>query len=261
MKSALIGLATAVLACGVSVAQQPAQPLVQPAQGQIRQQPAVVQPAQPGQPGQRIQPGQPGTSQPGIGQPGQQAQIGSADQQIAAKIYGKCHNEVELAKFVQSRLQGEEAKQFAAKMIKDHTPDCEAYQKFAGNLVSHQQHGAGGQAAGGQAGGQRAAGGQADWVSIHNELAHQCLESAKKELSQKQGAELDQCYLTQQAMAHVEMKDALTVLRKHASPQLTQQIDQSLEGVESHLKEVKQILEQMKDRPSERVSRRPEGNK
>jgi predicted outer membrane protein len=162
---------------------------------------------------------------------------------------------VELAKFLQSRLQSQEAKQFAEKMIKEHTPDCEAYQRLAGNLVSHQQH------AGGQAGGQRAAGGQPNWVAIHNELAQQCLETVKKELSQKQGSELDQCYMTQQAMAHVEMKDALTVLKNHASPQLAQQIDKSLEGVEGHLKEAKQILEQMKDRPSERVSRRPEGNK
>ena len=98
-------------------------------------------------------------------------------------------------------------------------------------------------------------------MAIHNELAQQCLETVKKELSQKQGNELDQCYMTQQAMAHVEMKDALTVLKNHASPQLAQQIDKSLEGVEGHLKEAKQILEQMKDRPSERVSRRPEGNK
>jgi predicted outer membrane protein len=235
MRSSVVGLMAVGLFCGVTLAQQ-AQP-VQPRPG--------LQP---------LQPGQPRAAAPGAvpGQTGQ-GQSAQADQQIAAKIYGACHNEVELAKFVQSRLQSQEAKQFAEKMIKDHTPDCEAYAKFAGQLAHHQP--AGGQRAGGQAGG------QVDWVSIHKELAQQCLQSTQKELAQKQGAELDKCYMTQQVMAHMEMKDKLTVLKNHVSPQLAQQIDKSLEGVNGHLKEAQQIVEQMKDRPSERVSRRPEGNK
>lgn len=204
------------------------------------------------------QPGQPG-GQRVAAQPGQQGQqghqAGTSDQQIAAKIFGGCHNEVELAKFVQSKLQSPEAKQFAAKMIKDHTPDCEAYQKFAGNLVSHQPHGNNPNAS------QRAAGGQANWVSIHNELAQKCLETVKEELGKKSGKELDQCYMMHQAMAHTQMKDCLTVLKGHASQQLAQQIAQSLEGVEGHLKEAKQIIEQMDDHPAERVTRRNEGSK
>ena len=216
MTKAFVGLLTVGLFCGVSLGQN-----TQP--GQLRQ--------------------------------GQQGQASQADQQIAHCIYGACHNEVELAKFVQPKLQSKEAKQFAEMMIKDHTPDCEAYQKWAGNLVSHHASGSTGARPAGQT-----QGGQPDWVRIHDELAKQCLDSTQKELGKKQGADLDKCYLTQQAMAHAEMKDKLTVLRKHASQQLAQQIDKSAEGVESHLKEVKQILEQMKDRPSERVSRKPEGN-
>ena len=173
---------------------------------------------------------------------------GVAIAQLAAVIYGACHNEVETAKFAQSRLQTPAAKQFAEKMIKDHTPDCEAYQRLAGNLA-------------GEHGGQNRAGGQLDWVSIHKEIGQKCLESIKKELSQASSNEVDHCYMGEQLAAHMGMKDKLTVFKQHASPQLAQQIDKSLQVVDSHLKEAKQIMEQLKDHPSERVSRRPDGTK
>jgi len=222
MQSAWLGLAAVVFSCTALVAQQAAPPGGQPAGGQRVG-------------GQQLQPVQGG-------------QTGNSDQQIAAVIYGACHNEVEIAKFAQSRLQSPEAKQFAEKMIKDHTPDCEAYQRLAGNLASGHQTPA-------------RAGGALDWVSIHQQIGQQCLESAKEELSKKQGLETDHCFMGQQLAAHMATKDKLEVLRKHSSPQLAQQIDQSLQVVNAHLKDAHQIMEQLKDRPSERVSRRPDGNK
>jgi predicted outer membrane protein len=219
MRSAWAGLATVVaLTCGISFAQQ------------AGQQPGAVRP-----------------------QAGQSTQASNADQQIAALIFGACHNEVETAKFAQSRLQTSAAKQFAEKMIKDHTPDCEVYHRWAGNLANAHE--------GQNREAQGRAGGSLDWVSIHNEIGQQCLESAKKELSQKSGNEIDHCFMGEQLAAHMAVKDKLTVLKQHASPQLAQQIDKSLEVVDSHLKEAKQIMEQLKDHPSERVSRRPDGNK
>jgi len=195
---------------------------------------------------------QPGTPRPQTGQQrpqaGQEAQASNADQQIAALIYDFCHTEVETAKFAQSRLQTSAAKQFAEKMIKEHSPECATYQRLAGNLASTPQ-------------GQVRQRGQLDWVNIHHEVAQQCLESVKKELSQATGNEVDHCFIGQQFAAHMGVKDYLTVLKEHASPQLAQQIDKSLEVVDSHLKESRQIMEQWKDHPSERVSRKPDGNK
>jgi predicted outer membrane protein len=238
MRIAFAGLVVAALSCSLALAQNVAQP---GAPGQRVQGGQITQPGQPAQPGQ-IRGGQ-------AVQPGQVGLASTSDQEIAAKIYGFCHNEVELAKFAQSRAKSQDAKEFVDMMIKDHTPDCEAYAKFAGNLISH-----GRQAAG------QPQGGRANWVSIHNELAQQCLQSTQKELSQKEGAEFDQCFMTQQAVSHHIMKDSLTVLRKHASPQLAQQIDNSLEVVNAHLEQAKEIAKKLEDRPSERVSRRPEGN-
>jgi predicted outer membrane protein len=197
--------------------------------------------------------------------------MNSADQQIAALIHGGSHNEVEISKFVQSKLQNPEAKAFAEKMIKDHTADAENYQKWAGKHgdAALREGEPGGQQPGGQQpGGQRPGqaegqataqrGGAADWNKIHEQMAQQCLESSKQELGRHQGAGLDQAYMGMQLAGHMKMQDELKVLRNHASPELRQQIDKSLQVVQAHLNEARQIKEQLKDSPSERVSRRPE---
>ena len=202
MRNVFGGLALATgLWCGVLLAQQAqpgaVQPQPRPAQpGAVQPQP---RPAQPGtvQPG-TVQPGtaqprptQPGVVQPGQPrlQPGQQAgqpaiaqqggQSNSADQQIAAKIHGGSHNEVEISKFAQSKLQNKEAKAFAEKMIDDHTADAENYQKWAGKHGDTALREGEGQRPG-QAQGQAAAaqrGGALDWNEIHEQVAKQCLES------------------------------------------------------------------------------------
>lgn len=281
MRNVFGGLALVTgLWCGVSLAQQaqpqgatqppqPAQPrAVQPQPRQPAQpgaaQPGVAQPrpAQPGivQPGQpRLQPGQP------AGQLRQQGgQSNSADQQIAALIHGGSHNEVELSKFAQSKLQNKEAQAFAEKMIEDHTADAENYQKWSG------KHGdaalrEGGQADDGQRRGQPQGlaaaqrGDELDWNQIHEQLAKQCLESAKQELGRHQGAEFDQAYMGMQLVGHMKMQDELKVLKNHASDELRQQIDKSLQVVQGHLQQARQVMEQLKDSPSERVARRPKG--
>jgi predicted outer membrane protein len=205
------------------------------------------------QPGQ--QPGQPA----GIAQQG--GQSNSADQQIAAKIHGGSHNEVEISKFAQSKLQNKEAKAFAEKMIEDHTADAEHYQKWAG------KHGDTAVREGGQAEGQRTAqrAGALDWNEIHEQVGKQCLESAKQELGRHQGADFDQAFMGMQLAGHMKMQDELKVLKNHASGELRQQIDKSLQVVQGHLQQARQVMEQLKDSPSERVTRRPEeqpkGNK
>jgi predicted outer membrane protein len=64
------------------------------------------------------------------------ARAGSVNQEIAALLYGCCHNEVQIAKFAQAKLTNEEARKYAELMVSDHTPSCEAYQRLAGNLAA-----------------------------------------------------------------------------------------------------------------------------
>lgn len=134
------GWSMAALVCltGFAFAQNEAQPLqpgagAQP--GASATQPARPGIGQPGQPGR--QPGQPGFGQPGQpGQPGVagRMQAGTSDQQIAALILAGCRNEIEIAKFAKDRLQSEQAKQFADKLLQEHAPGCERLAQLAGPL-------------------------------------------------------------------------------------------------------------------------------
>jgi thymidine phosphorylase len=65
----------------------------------------------------------------------------------------------------------------------------------------------------------------------------------------------------QQIGEHLKVVDALKVLRNYASPELRQTLDKELQLAQTHLQQAKQIEEQLQDRPSERVSRRPDSNK
>src|SRR5437868_777669 len=198
MRNVWAGLTLAAgLFCGVTFAQnaQPNNQGTQPgAAGQKQGEPAGQGQTRPGQAGQQPQPG--GVIQPGpAGQTGQQRQQGQftqggqqaagGDQQIAACVYGECHNEIEIAKFVESKLQTEEAREFAQRMVREHSPGCQEMQRLAGNL-----------AAGGQAVGQRQDNsGNLDWVSIKKQIGEQCLASIKQELGAKQGIDLDKCFM------------------------------------------------------------------
>jgi predicted outer membrane protein len=257
--AALVGLSS------VALAQNP--PVAQP------RQPAVGGQRQPGQPA--IQPGQPGVVQPGVpGQPGQplltgqRTQQGTSDQQIAACICGAAHNEIEIAKFADSKLQTDEVREFAQRMVREHTPGCEAMKQKAGDLVANirtsRDEGEGAPRRDATTGAEPrpaagTTGGQLDWVSIHQQIGEQCLANAKKELATQQGTDFDRTFIGMQCMAHLQMIDALKVLRNYASNDLRQNIDQELQLANTHLTQAKQIKEQLKDRSSDRLSRRPEG--
>ena len=88
----------------------------------------------PGRAGERV-PGAPGR---GLAARGDASQ---SDQQIAALIYAGCRNHIEIAKFAQDRLTNPQAKEFAEKMVNDHSPGCEKMKELAGNLASAQPRG------------------------------------------------------------------------------------------------------------------------
>jgi len=281
--AALLGLSSLALAQN-----PPVRPPQQPIVGGQRQ--PVPQPGQPA-----IQPGQPGVVQPGVpGQPGQplagqRMHQGTSDQQIAACIAGAAQNEIEIAKFAEPRLQTEEAREFAQRMVREHTPSFEALKQKAGELATtlrtspvldeaaavrrdaapgaeprvapgaEPRVAAAVPAPGAPATGAPTAG--LDWISIHQQIAEQCLASVKKELASLQGTDIDKAFIGMQCLAHLEMIDKLKVLRNYASNELRQNIDQELQLANTHLTQAKQIKEQLKDRSSDRLSRRPDSAK
>jgi predicted outer membrane protein len=255
MRKVFAGLIVAFCAGGVAFGQAVQNPPAQPVQpGRVVGQPAQPGAVQPGRAVQPVQPVQPGRVverqplQPGQALPAGQA--ASGDQQIAACVYGHCRNEIEIAKLAQTKSQNEEVREFAEKMISEHTPGCQEMQRLAGQLASDTRE---------QQPQRGAAGGQLDWVSIHKEIGQQCLNSVKKELSSKQGNDFDKCFMGQQIGAHMMVVDALKVLQNHASSELQPKLDKELQVAQQHLTLAKQIEQKLKDLPSERVSRRPEG--
>lgn len=267
---------------------------------------------------------------------GERAAAGSADQQIAACVYIGCRNHIAFAEFAQSKLTNPEARQFAEKMVSDHSPGCSKMRELAGNLVmgrawdaeegavprrttpgtrddrpgaregapatprrpdGAEREGGGGQDAQDPAGRREerqerreerreavrdaagrgvevevqpgaqpgvavraggAAAGHLDWVMIHKEIADQCLSTLKKEFSELEGAEFDKAYMAHEVMIHLKTIDELTILKKHASPTLRTELDKSIQLAQTHLREAKQIMDQLKGGEGEpRLSRQP----
>lgn len=84
-----------------------------------------------------------------------------------------------------------------------------------------------------------------DALQMHQEIAQQCLADTKKMLQEKQGNELDMCYVGQQVVKHGAMKSKLTVFERHASPELKNLIAQGRETTENHLQEAERLIESL----------------
>ena len=264
MKS-VFGLSVLGLAVvsSVAVAQQPqVQPQVRPGVVQ-QQQPGVVQQQQPGA-----------------------HQHQTSDQQIAAVIAICNRNEVEAAKFALPKLKSDEAKEIATMLIKDHTEAANKFSKWAGqaaNVNTGVRGGAETREEGRREEGRReerreerrdddqskaikpaqqnpaiAANQQPrvalkpatsglDWVALHQEIADEGLASCKKELSRYEGNEFDKAFLGHQIGGHLMAQANLKVLKRHASSQLGSEIDEALAGTESHLKKIRDLMEEKKD--------------
>jgi putative membrane protein len=255
MRTMFFGLVAVIGWSSICLAQNNA---VQPRAGQ--NQPGQAQPNQPARPGQTVQPRQP--AQPGLqpAQPGQNTgqrvqagqQTASADQEIAALVHGCASNEIEIAKFAESKAKSDDVREFAQMMVREHSPGAEEMKRLAGSLASDS----------GQQGRPGAQGGRLDWVSVHKQVGDQCVATTKKELSAKEGHEFDQCFIMQQIGAHLKTIDELKVLRNHASSELQQKLDKEMQIAQQHLEHAKKIEKSLDDdKSSERLTRRPDGNK
>ena len=92
--------------------------------------------------------------------------------------------------------------------------------------------------------------GSVDWVSIHKQMADQCLSSTRQELGRYQGDDFDKAYMGQQLVAHMKMADELKVLRNHATGELKQEIEKGLQMANAHLEEARRIMHKEKDEGS-----------
>ena len=187
-------------------------------------------------------------------------QLGSSRALLTAR-----EGELELAKLASQKAESDEVKQFAAKMVKEHTEGCANLEKWAGNLAAagggralpppserreaDERPAAGAPGAPGAPGGRTFAdaarggqGGALNWVVIHQQLADQCLASAKQELAKKEGAEFDKCFMGLAIGGHQHAVDADHVFANHVSQQFRGEIDDCLKMASAHLTEAKEIF-------------------
>jgi predicted outer membrane protein len=97
-----------------------------------------------------------------------------------------------------------------------------------------------------------------NWVSIHKQIADQCLASTKQEFATKEGPELDRCFIGGQIMGHMKALDEIKVLRNYASAELRAELDECSQHCAEHLKEAKALAQKLEGE-TPRVSRKPEG--
>ncbi|MDZ4689399.1 MAG: DUF4142 domain-containing protein [Planctomycetaceae bacterium] len=258
LRKALSCLSFAVAVTGVSLvsAQQPAQP--KPAQ------PGVQVQVQPG--GVRT------TAQPG--QPGQRAGWQSNDQTFATCLTIDNQEEIAIAKFAESKTDNKDVKEFASMLVTDHEAFIKKLEKFApeasrnNSLNSDQPQtsektertttstNSAVQPAGGaapaqpgrtiqQTAGTQPQQGQIDFVQLHREMAAQCLADSKKRLSEKSGDEFAQCFVGFQIAKHAAMNTKLTVLQRHASPELKEILASASETVKEHQAHAEKLMDKL----------------
>jgi predicted outer membrane protein len=232
------------------------------------------QSGQAGQSGQSQsgQAGQAGHGQAGHGAMRSGGQIG--DREMASALLVDNQGEVAMAQFVLQKTQNQEVRQFAQKLIDDHQRMIDSLKQAGASESGAGQGSAAGQgsrsgsstAAQGQPGSDATAGtdrrnsvtpgaaelqagqgqgGATDFASLKHELGQQCLQSSQRELSSKQGAELDKCYIGMQVFMHQHAADTMTVFRRHAGEQLGRTIDEGLPVVQAHLEHAKQLMKQL----------------
>jgi len=80
------------------------------------------------------------------------------------------------------------------------------------------------------------------FLQVKQQMAEQCLQTAKRELDSKQPDEIDRCFMTHQVFGHTAMLDALTVLQNYASPELRPIIEEATQTTRQHLEQAKQLL-------------------
>jgi len=87
------------------------------------------------------------------------------------------------------------------------------------------------------------------FAKIMEEVDRNMQQSLTRELSSKQGAEFDRCYLTGQLFGHMWVVEALKTFQQHASPQLRPILQEGMQTSEQHLTHIKSVLAQAENEP------------
>ncbi len=223
------------------------------------QQPRTDKPGTTGDP-------KPGDPKQGDFKPGESKQI---DGFLASWLVMEGNNGLALAQIAQQKATDPEVKAFAQKMIDDHRPFLQKLEPFAsgaGSLGASGSTGSTGSGSGstGSTGGNSGSGRQEpnnsvqnasfqsgmsfDHVGLIKDLGTQCLQSARKELDSKQGAEFDRCFMGMAVVGHMRANDMLTVFQEHGSSQLDTVLVEGQKMITTHLQKAKDGARKIEDK-------------
>ncbi len=221
---------------------------------------------------------------------GQRAQWHNADQTLATCVAIDNQEEVALAKFVQDKVQHADVKKFANMMVEDHQAFLQKLQQFSpeatrDGFLNEQRASIRNESARAtsKSGVEQAKATSADqpvvqqtnatqptttaksdqpvdFIQLHREIAQECLASSKAALGKKKDGEIDQCFIGFQIVKHAAMKTKLTVLQRHASPELAQVFADGAQTAEKHMQEAEAIMKKLdtSDSKQKREERREE---
>jgi putative membrane protein len=199
---------------------------------------------------------------------------------LANCILTKNQSEIELAQLAQQQSQNPEVKQFAQKMIQDHSKFAQQLQQLAGVRAEpgrtpgattpgegrqfDAQPGASdttrlpgspgatqpinrnaNQSVAGSAQAHMQNAALQQLAQIERQIAERCQQAIRDELQQKSGAEFDKCYVGAQVGAHMHMLAALEVIGQQVQGPLAQVVQQAQPTVQQHLDHAKQLMQQL----------------
>ena len=118
----------------------------------------------------------------------------------------------------------------------------------AGNQVAGQAGDANGNA--GQPGHMDQHSGARQFLHLEKQIMARCLQSKTQELSQKEGAQFDKCYINGQVAAHMAMADHLAVFSHAGSENLQTLCQEGLQTAQQHLQAAKQIAQRLDGNPA-----------
>jgi predicted outer membrane protein len=173
------------------------------------------------------------------------------DQLLATWLMAACNNEVAVARIAVRRAQSPEVREFAQKMVDDHTRFTGMLLPFTADADGDSTHGVSGKGADDARKGERKvaeassrapeAKGQFDHLALINDLSTRCLESQTKMLAAKKDADFDQGFMQMQVNQHGQAGIMVEVFSKYASVELRPTLEQAGKSLREHLEQAKTL--------------------
>ena len=191
-------------------------------------------------------------------------------EQFAAFLALANDAEIQLARFALEHTDQPQVKQFAQRMIDDHTRSLEQLRKFMPALgtpqpvttegeqpVTTEAPGATDQRPDRTKLRERAQRHHGPMLKFAREACSHELELTKEMLGKLEGQDFDMGYLSQQTVVHTQMLAMLKTMQGHGSADFQQFVEESLTTVQEHRDQACKLADQLAEKEGSRSGARP----